>query len=110
MRHYQGQGLVFNFHGFEESTDLGHHFEVILEEIGFKHGIEIFRYLFTFMETTFEVISNLGNIRYIDIFVVLVIITREIKINLLAEEVFQEKVHQLTILFLFKVIIIEHGY
>lgn len=64
----------------------------------------------TYMETTFKVISNLSNIRYIDIFIVLVIITREIKINLLTEEVFQEKVHEFTILFLFKVVIIEHGY
>jgi hypothetical protein len=45
------------------------------------------------METALQVISYFGNVRNIDILIVLVIIFWELEINLLSEEEFKEEVH-----------------
>ena len=62
-----------------------------------------------YMEAAFKVVGNLSDIRHIEILVVLIVITGELEVHLLAEKVFQEEVHQLAILFLLKVVIVEHG-
>lgn len=61
----------------------------------------------TYVEATLEVIGDFGNIRHIDI-LVLLIVFGELKIHLLCEEVLQEEVHQLGIFFLLEVVVSEH--
>lgn len=60
------------------------------------------------MEATLEVISNLCDIRHVDILAVLVVIFGEFKIHLLGEEEFEEEIHQFGVLLLLEVLISEH--
>lgn len=61
------------------------------------------------METALEVVGYLSDIRDIDVLIALVVIFRELEIDLLGEEVLEEEVHQLGVLLLLEVIIVEHG-
>ena len=61
------------------------------------------------METTLEVVGYLSDIRDIDVLIALVVIFRELEIDLLGEEVLEEEVHQFGVLLLLEIIIVEHG-
>ena len=45
------------------------------------------------MEATLEVVSYLSDIRDIDVLIALVVIFRELEIDLLGEEVLEEEIH-----------------
>ena len=60
------------------------------------------------METAFKVISDLSNIWNIDILIVFVIVFGKLEVNFLSKKEFKEKVHQLAILLLLKIVICEH--
>jgi uncharacterized membrane protein YfhO len=62
------------------------------------------------MEAALQVISNLSNVRHLDILIAFVIILGELEVHLIREEVFEEEVHQFGILFLLEVVVIEHAY
>lgn len=59
------------------------------------------------MEAALEVIGDFRNVRHIDV-LILFIILGELEVHLLREEVFEEEVHQLGILFLLEVVVSEH--
>lgn len=60
------------------------------------------------METTLEVVSDLGDVRDIGTLYRLVVFLWELEIDFLGEEVFEEKFHDLGVLFLIKVVVAEH--
>lgn len=60
------------------------------------------------MEATLQIICYFGNIRNINILIVLVVVFCELKINFLSEEKFKEKVHQLTVFFLLEILVSKH--
>jgi hypothetical protein len=84
---------MLDFHSFEETGNLRHQFKVIFEQICFKHSIEIFRNFFSFMEAALKVVSYLSDVRNINVLIAFIIVFREIKVDFLCEEKFQEKVH-----------------
>lgn len=60
------------------------------------------------METTLEVISDLGDVRDMGTLYRLVVFFCKLEFDFLGEEVFEEKVHDFDVLFLFKVVVAEH--
>lgn len=99
---------MFNFHSLKQRGNLRHHLKIILEQISLKHSIKIFRYFFTLMKTTLQIIRYLSYIRHMNILITFIIIFIELEVNLLSEEIFQEEIHHLCILLLLEVFICEH--
>jgi hypothetical protein len=63
-----------------------------------------------YMEATFEVVCNFSDIRNVHILCILIVVSDELKVNLLSEEIFQEEVHQLAVFLLLEIVIAEHHY
>jgi hypothetical protein len=59
------------------------------------------------VEAALEVIGDFGNIRHVDVLVLLIVLG-ELEVHLLREEVLQEEVHQLGVFFLLEVVVSEH--
>ena len=89
----EGEGVVFDLHTLVEGSNLGHHLEIVFEEIGLKHGVKILGNLLSLVEAALQVIRYLSNVRDMHVLVALVIVFGELEINFLREEEFQEKVH-----------------
>ena len=60
------------------------------------------------METTLQIITNLRNIRHMSILITLIVISIELEIHLLSEEIFQKEVHHLLVLLLLEILVREH--
>ena len=60
------------------------------------------------MEAALEVVGDLGDVGNVDVLVVLVVVAGEVEVDLLAEEVLQEEVHQLAVFLLLEVVVAEH--
>ena len=88
LRDDEGKSVVFDLHALVEGGNLGYHLEIIFEQVGLKHGVEIFRNLLPFVEAALQIIRYLSNIRYVDVLVALVIIFGELEIHFLCEEEF----------------------
>ena len=44
------------------------------------------------MEATLQIICDVSDVRYMQVFRVIVVVTSEIEVNLLGEEIFQEEI------------------
>ena len=60
------------------------------------------------METTFQIVSDLSDVR--DVWTVgrFVFVFRKLEIDFFSEEIFEEEVHEFRVFFLFKVVVAEH--
>ena len=99
---------MLDFHSLKKSWNLRHHLKIILEQISLKHSIKILRNLLTLMKTTLQIITNLRNIRHMSILIPLIVISIELEIHLLSEEIFQKEVHHLLVLLLLEILVREH--
>ena len=104
----ESEGVMFDLHTLVEGSNLRHHLEIVFEQIGLEHRVEIFRNLLPLMEAALQIIRYLSDIRHVHVLVTLIVVFGELEINFLGEEEFQEEVHQFTILLLLEILVSEH--
>lgn len=90
---------MFDLHLREETGDFRNKVEVILEQICLEHCREVLRNLLallssalTYVEAALEIISDLRDIRNVNVLIGFIILD-ELEVHFLGEEELQEEVH-----------------
>ncbi len=99
---------MLDLHFLKECNNFRHKLKVILEQLTFEHCRKVFWNLISFLETTFQVISNFSNVRNIVVFWILVVTFGELELNFFSQEELDHEIHDFLVFFRLKVIIIEH--
>ena len=106
---------MLDFHAFEQGDSIGDHVEIIAEQVCLEVACEIPGELVSFLnksnlyvEAALEAVCDFGDVGDVVVLDGLAVFLGEFELDFIGQEEFDEKVHDLAVLFQLEVVIQEH--